>query len=176
MVCDPNEHNFVKRTSYSVEIETDSAIVKEGTEEKKCEHCGKTPDELGDFVSQEETSETDSIEESDSDSNYNSEQNDDAVIIGSDNSETQSSSENSNINNSEPTEQTYSEGEQDDDAYIIESEDTDSSTSTENNTTIAPSGPTLVCENCGFESPKSNTPHYPGDSCPECKKSYLEED
>lgn len=184
MVCDPNEHNFVKQTSYSIDIETDSAVVKNGTEEKRCKKCDKTPSELGDFVSSDTDTETESDQSSSKDEEITTD--DDAMIIGSDNSEKQSASQKETTDsqkNSETLadndESAFTSGEQNDDAYILDSSDTETADTDLNETNdddslLVPSGPTLCCPSCGFECPKSETPHYPGDSCPECKQAYLE--
>lgn len=184
MVCDPNEHNFVKQTSYSIELETDSAVVKEGTEEKRCTECGKTPDELGDFVSSETKQETtETTTDSTETDTQNIETNDDAVIMGSDNSESQAAQQQAasvTHGNEVDTEEEVYAGDQTDDAYIIESDGAEVTTADETDTeteeTLVPAGPTLHCPNCGFQCPDGETPHYPGDSCPECKREYLQKE
>lgn len=185
MVCDPNEHNFVKQTSYSIELETESAVVKEGTEEKRCTECGKTPEELGDFVSSNpgESDESEADDTIDAEANQNVQQDDDAIIMGSDNSENQSAQRQAaSVTHGDEVDEESSlhEGDQTDDAYILDSggsevmdEDTSETTSDD---ALVPSGPTLACSNCGFECPESETPHYPGDSCPDCQRAYLQKE
>lgn len=181
MVCDPNEHNFVKQTSYSIELETDSAVVKEGTEEKRCTECGKKPDELGDFVSSDAKSQSEETNDTSTEpSTQNIETSDDAVIMESDNSESQAAQQQAaSVTHGDEvdTEEDVYEGEQTDDAYILDSGSSEITTEPETQEDkLVPSGPTLSCSNCGFQCPAEETPHYPGDSCPECQREYLQKE
>lgn len=191
MTCDPSEHNFVNESSYSIELETDSAVVETLEEEKRCKHCGKTPDELDDFVTESQTAESDTSDSTSGDVNETVDTaDDDAVIMNSDNSEQQSGSSQHKTPPSEEEVEDISEGDQTDDAYIIggdavgtsdnsETADVDEeledqwSGSTNEVDEDLYVGPMLFCPNCGFEIPQTSAPQYPGDSCPECRKAYL---
>lgn len=183
MTCDPNEHKFVTTTSYSVSMETESAVVEEGSEEKRCEKCGKTPSELDDFVTPASATTTDEQTPNNSaeESTGNIETEDDAVIMQTDNSEAQSkhaheppATHKQDDSSSSDGAEILHQGDQDDDAYVIGGSNVDD-TPTEQPQSEPVSGPFLVCPVCDYRRPTNQTPEYPGDSCPDCRQAYLEE-
>lgn len=179
MTCDPNEHKFVTKTSYSVSMETESAVVEDGSEEKRCEKCGKTPSELDDFVTP--ASNTDHTTDQTEDQDANIETNDDAVIMQTDNSESQAqhaheppATHKQDDGSSTDTDENLYSGDQDDDAYIMGGAKVSDETDDSNSEAPVSSGPFLVCPVCQYKKAASQTPEYPGDSCPECRQAYLE--
>lgn len=177
MTCDPSEHNFVKTSQYEITKENKDAVVQKCNEVKKCTKCGKTPDELKDFVTDSDTSDAPVTTESTEDESNP----DDAMIISTDNSETQ---EGTNKQSNTTTEPTTQKKHQDDavilgssSSEVIENTDPEVDESLEgqwdgeepdSDTTV------LECSSCGFSKAQQNVPQYPGDSCPNCQTDYLQ--
>jgi len=179
MTCDPNEHKFVTKTSYSVSMETESAVVEDGSEEKRCKKCGKTPSELDDFVTP--ASNADQPAEQNTGADGNIETSDDAVIMQTDNSEAQAqhaheppATHKQDDSSSTETDESLYSGDQDDDAYIMGGAKVSDESNDADSDDAVSSGPFLVCPVCQYKKAASQTPEYPGDSCPECRQAYLE--
>lgn len=164
MTCKkPSDHTFETQSSYEKLTETQNAVVEKKREQKVCTDCGTPIDEVEGRTSTETTQTSEPTHQTTETTGAS-----DAVFI-----------EDADDNTPTSTEQRDTQS-RTDDAMILddsaETLDSDNAEADDSLDTQWESGdsPLLVCPKCEFTRPQERAPQYPGDSCPDCGKAYLD--